>query len=232
MPAEFTKKPIASAATLGDRLRALREEMRATPEDVEATTGVPVKYILALEAGEYAALPGDVYIRTYLRKYAHYLEVNEESVLRRYDGEQRAHRLDLASAKTLTSPVHRSAKRRLVIEPKLLRRIGFAVVALAALTYLGFAVARIAKPPALNVDAPADNLTVSDERLTVQGRTERETRVLVNGEEVTVDRSGQFEAKVNLRPGVNTLEITAVKKNGKSSTVTRSVRLTAEAPSS
>lgn len=222
MTSVFRKKPIVSAQTLGDRLRELREERGATVEDVVAATEVPVKYLEAIETGRYADFPGEVYLESYLKRYAKFLELNEETILRRYADERRAFRT-LPSAKRAPGPAVRPTERQLVIEPKLLRRAAILLMILGVLVYLGLEVRRVTNSPKLIIDQPPEGLTVSEERLTIKGNTDRETRVLLNGSEISVDRNGNFEEAIDLRPGLNTLRLTAVKKNGKERTVSRSV---------
>jgi len=73
--------------TLGDLLREARECKGATLADVEAFTKIRKKHLQALEEGEYARLPPQVYVRGFLRGLAAYLELDADSVLARYSEE-------------------------------------------------------------------------------------------------------------------------------------------------
>lgn len=70
----------------GDMLRLARES-RGVPLDEAATdTRIRIEYLTALEAGNFAELPGDVYTRGFLRNYAVYLGIEPAAVIAAYEG--------------------------------------------------------------------------------------------------------------------------------------------------
>jgi len=64
-------------------LRARREAMGATLAEAEAATRIRQKYLAALEAEEWALLPGEVVGRGFLRNYAAYLGLEPTEILER-----------------------------------------------------------------------------------------------------------------------------------------------------
>ncbi|HEY3475759.1 MAG TPA: helix-turn-helix domain-containing protein, partial [Anaerolineales bacterium] len=67
--------------TIGQRLKAEREEQRLTLEKVFEATRIRVQYLQALEADDFSVMPSPVQARGYLRNYAEYLGFDVEQVL-------------------------------------------------------------------------------------------------------------------------------------------------------
>lgn len=74
---------------LGQWLRETRENKKLSLEQVEEATRIRCKFLQALEAGDYAALPTPVHVRGFLRNYAQYLGLDVDEVLARYEDETR-----------------------------------------------------------------------------------------------------------------------------------------------
>src|ERR671939_511128 len=68
--------------TIGQRLKAEREEQRLTLEKVFEATRIRVQYLQALEADDLSVMPSPVQARGYLRNYAEYLGFDVERILR------------------------------------------------------------------------------------------------------------------------------------------------------
>lgn len=69
----------------GDDLRKSRERQGLTVEAISQTTKVSQKHIRALEAGEFAELPGGVFRRGFVRSYVGALGLEEVGWMRRFD---------------------------------------------------------------------------------------------------------------------------------------------------
>ncbi len=72
---------------LGIWLRRTRETRQITLADAEKALRIRRRYLQALEMGDYAALPGEIQARGFLRNYARYLNLPVEEALARYDAE-------------------------------------------------------------------------------------------------------------------------------------------------
>jgi cytoskeletal protein RodZ len=69
---------------VGDILRKERITRRIALETIAKDLKLNVKYIKALEANEYNALPAEPYIRVYFRSLAKYLMLDPEEILKRF----------------------------------------------------------------------------------------------------------------------------------------------------
>src|SRR5688500_15754301 len=68
--------------TIGQKLKAVREEKRLTFEKVFEDIRIRVTYLQALEADDLSVMPSPVQARGYLRNYAQYLELDFDQLLR------------------------------------------------------------------------------------------------------------------------------------------------------
>ncbi len=211
----FDAKPLFTTATLGERLREVRQEARVSVEAAAQATGVSVHHLEALEAGRYEALPGDVYTRAFLRRYARYLKLNEDRVLESYEAERSV----VGTEERRLPPPHRLPSGMTVTI--LARRTILVLIIAGIVGYLGWEVGKILAPPTLTIESPATSGLTKEQTLEVRGQTDPEAAVAINGQAVFVNEQGRFTEVVILTPGRNTIIVTAAKKRGQRSTESR-----------
>lgn len=73
---------------LGKRLRLAREQLGVSVEELAEATRIEPKYLLAMELGEFDKLPGPIYIRSYLRTYAIYLNLDPRGIVKLYQDQK------------------------------------------------------------------------------------------------------------------------------------------------
>jgi hypothetical protein len=109
---------------IGNSLREARERQGLGYPEIELATKIRAKYIRALEEEDFTSLPGDAYIRGFLRTYADYLGLDGEIYVDEY-----ASRF-ITSWRDELPP--RPERRRLRRERPLPRRTVLVVLAVAA----------------------------------------------------------------------------------------------------
>lgn len=62
--------------SLGEMLQAEREKKGLTLKDVENATNIRALYLEAIEQGNYAVSPGEVFLKGFIRNYANFLGLN------------------------------------------------------------------------------------------------------------------------------------------------------------
>jgi cytoskeletal protein RodZ len=104
-----TDSPIKHEPTserVGDIIRKERITRRIALETIAKDLKLNVKYIKALEANEYNALPAEPYIRVYFRSLAKYLMLDPEEILKRFYEERgippEEYKKDTSSKLTIT----------------------------------------------------------------------------------------------------------------------------------
>ncbi|MBP2654945.1 MAG: putative transcriptional regulator [Firmicutes bacterium] len=70
--------------TVGKILRTEREKQGLSLKDIEKGTSIRSLYIQAIEDDEYQALPGEVYLKGFLRNYANFLGLDQQEILNIY----------------------------------------------------------------------------------------------------------------------------------------------------
>ena len=69
---------------IGETLREARMRRRIDMADVETATKIRAKYLRALESEEWELLPGPTFVKTFLRTYADYLELDSRLLVEEY----------------------------------------------------------------------------------------------------------------------------------------------------
>ncbi len=75
---------------LGDYLRGKREESGLSLKELSEKTRIRLEYLKALESGEYGRIPGEVFVRGYIREYLRCLSTDPEEALSIYESEKPA----------------------------------------------------------------------------------------------------------------------------------------------
>jgi cytoskeletal protein RodZ len=97
-----------NVGVIGDTLSEARTRRAVDLEEVHAATGIRPRYLEAIEQEDWDALPEEFYARSFIRKYARYLEVDPDPLVdeyrRRQGGPQRG--------EAPTTPFARTSSRR------------------------------------------------------------------------------------------------------------------------
>src|SRR5215210_7126199 len=118
---------------IGETLREARMRRRIDMAEVETATKIRAKYLRALESEEWDLLPGPTFVKTFLRTYAEYLELDARLLVEEYK-----QRFERPAGLDITPLNLRNQRRRRRVAP----RIGpgvvvvLGVVALVAALYL------------------------------------------------------------------------------------------------
>jgi cytoskeleton protein RodZ len=112
---------------IGETLREARMRRRIDMSDVEAATKIRAKYLRALESEEWDLLPGPTFVKTFLRTYADYLELDSRLLVEEYK-----QRYERPAGMDLTPLNLRSQRRRRRMAPS----IGPGVVVLLGIALL------------------------------------------------------------------------------------------------
>lgn len=214
----FCLKNLESSLRVGERLKKAREQQNLDLEDIYQKTRIPLKYLEAIECARFKELPqAKAHRLAYVREYAEALNLHPASFLFQFSQES-----DL----TNYAPAH--PHRALKLWPmnslsNIFRNAAIAILLIGFIGYLSWQVNGILQPPKLTVFTPADGFISNKLTALVQGETEKEVRLTVNGKDIMPNDRGKFEIPVDLSNGVNTITISAIKKHGKVTTVTRHV---------
>jgi cytoskeletal protein RodZ len=178
----FQAKEISNPPRLSERLKNSREARGLSLSQVAKDTNIGVKYLEALEAGDYQKLPGEVYAKSFLKAYTKYLGLKSEDFLESFRTEHNIYTKTKSDYSfDAKKPVERVAASQLLVTPKLARGIIVGLLALLCLIYLGSKVSKIMSPPFLIIEQPADQLVTQQSFIEVSGRVGAESTLEING---------------------------------------------------
>lgn len=71
-------------ADIGEKLKSAREAKGLSIEDIEKATKIQSRYLTAIEKNEFDKLPGDFYVRAFIRQYAQVVGLDGKELLSDY----------------------------------------------------------------------------------------------------------------------------------------------------
>lgn len=227
MNPHFRLKKIPHPQTLAQILTQARKKRGYSLSEIEKKTKIRAKYLQALEEGRYGELPADVYTKGFLKIYCQVLGLPLSKILSLYSRERG---IQKSIKKTEEPQLPRYlAKPKVIITPRTLIIGGGGLAFLLILGYIWYQFSSLTGSPNLKIEYPPDNLRVSEDTLTIEGKTDPGTEVYIDGQKIIgLNPDGSFKSMYSLQPGLNTIEIVAKNKMGSSTKVLR--RILAELP--
>jgi cytoskeletal protein RodZ len=223
----------AEKSAVGEKLRGAREVRGVDLFRVERDTKIRTKFLSAMESGDFADLPGDVYTRGFLRNYATYLGLDADEI----EDEWRAEAGTVAPLKQIiVGPQPLTMRRKVVFERSHVVIGIVAAVVLIVASYFGFQLTRYLSYPTLSVASAGASpviVGIGDTQYVLTGVATPNTTVLIswNGQDPTTviaDDSGHWLYHAILQAGSNQFDITA--KNLDTNHASTTVRLIVMVP--
>lgn len=115
-------------ATIGEELRRERTRRGMSIKDAEQVLHIRTAYLEALEEDDYKIIPGDVYVKGFIRNYANFLELDGQKMVNAYKeliGEEiitRVRPMAKERKQNKLSPSEEKIHRRLTYEGRKARR--------------------------------------------------------------------------------------------------------------
>lgn len=72
---------------LGNRLKEARVAKGLSLDDLQSMTKIQKRYLIGIEEGNYASMPGNFYVRAFIKQYAEALSLNPDEIFETYKGE-------------------------------------------------------------------------------------------------------------------------------------------------
>lgn len=219
----FTKKSVGTL-TLGEKLKKLREDRRISLNDISRLTKIQVKYLESLEKGDYDSLPADVYTRGFLKSYADFFGLDERIFLKLYEKEKGI-KMNLEKNKkdppAKKKPVNISS---FVFTPKKIVTLAVIVLILFGAFLLYREIGTFSSAPRLVILSPKDNSETNSNSIHVEGITDKDATLFINGQPILVGDDGKFVENLALQFGVNSINIKAVNRFEKEASNTLTIK--------
>ncbi len=214
-----SKKIFLDSESVAEQLRNTRLAKNLEIEDVAKKLNINLKYLKALEEGEYNELPIGIYGKNYLREYAQFLGLDYSKLLKTFSSKENISQIE--RGEIFSKQVVKG--HYFLTTPKIIRNIVIVLIIAVCFIYLGYYLQNVISPPKLIINNPVENYITSNYLLTVIGLTDPGSKVIINGSQVLSDSQGVFSKEINLKKGINIISITAEKRLGRKSTVVRQV---------
>ena len=200
-------------------LKSLLEEAlnlrNVSLEKLSEMTGVPERYIWAIQSMEIEKLPPLPYVRGYLKKISSVLNLNHDEIWDLYKKELTRN----TSGKFDLLPSNRFAIEHLSKTTMVSAGVGILLV-----IYLLTALPRLLGTPNLEVTNPAEAVSATSENpFLLSGSLDKKDKLTINGEEMAIGADDTFSKSYALQPGLNTIEFKASRLLGKEKVVLRQI---------
>jgi cytoskeletal protein RodZ len=221
----FQKKEIIPTTTFGEKLKKERISKDLSIERVSRKINISEEYLNAIEQGDFEKLPGEVYIKNFLKSYSGFLNLDFEKILKEYEIQKNIHQIvKKTNIETFGKKTEKTSKRWYsFITFNLLKNLALFLLIAASLAFLGFKINNIVAPPELIILKPDNNLITKNNYIEIAGQTETRANVEINGQNVVVNPDGSFSDMLNLQYGLNVIKITSEKKYSKEAVVDRKI---------
>jgi len=215
----FIQKKLPSGKNLSAIIRAERLSRQLSLEQVALETAITFKYLKALEEGNYNLLPGEVYVKQFIKKLSDFFKLNQQFLIKIYQEEKQNQDLLIKVA----SSIPKNYLRKNFFDPKMINRIVIGCLIIIFIGYIAWEVKNIFTPPVLTIAAPVNQSVTTESSITIKGQTEPETTVLINNQEILTQSDGSFSQSVDLTIGLNVFKISASKKRSQAATMDISI---------
>lgn len=213
----FCFKKIAPAEKICCQIKKIREEKKITLEQASKDTKISIKYLTAIEECRFSDLPRTrVHRKAYIKKYGKYLGLNENNLSNKFNAEE-----GLDSIKNKQTDITKTLQTESI--SIWLRNALTGIFVILFLVYAIWQIQGILQPPKLIVYSPPEGFVTTAMSILVEGNTNKENKVMVNGQEIMVGNDGHFSGQIDLSKGINTINIVASKKHGKTTSITRNI---------
>lgn len=206
--------------TAGQILKENRIKKEVNLNDVARETKIRKPYLLALEENNYQSLPSVATIKGFIRNYAQFLGLEPERVVTVFKRDYRR-----VQEQKAIFPSSADLNKQFKWSPKKTLILVVALFILAFLTYLVYQYHGLLGKPRLEVTSPEDNQQITEEQIIVEGKTNPDNSVAINGSLTQLNEQGKFSYRLRLVSGENKIVIEATNRLGRKARQTRTVYL-------
>ncbi len=211
------------ADSVGALLKKARLDLGCSRSEAAARMKVPERYVSAFEENDFGRLPDDVYTRIYLKVYCRFLGLDTATTMKLYRQERTRSLAAKAEPAEKRHPAVHIPATQMIATPNLIRTALLVATVAGLAVYLWWAVGNIIRPPQITLWSPRDGLVTPDHSVTIEGQTEKEVSLQINGKTVAPDTQGNFRDSLDLQAGLNVITVIGAKKHSREMILTRRI---------
>jgi len=209
--------------TCGSYLKYIREQKNISLNKVSEDLNIIKDVLEKIEQDRYDKLPPKAYLKGIIKKYAHYLNINEDFILNLY---LKSNGRQLTSGKNDVLPKNRFETKRLKVLKtieKIIGRLLEYLIIIVVIFYILFELSQFVLPAQIEILFPPNNFTTNQANLEIKGIVKRTKQLYFQEREIPLRGDNQFQEEVILKPGVNTFQFKAINALGKETLLERKV---------
>jgi len=126
-------RKVLRLSELGNHLKQARLEKNYSLDDLQRITKIQKRYLVGIEEGNYAVMPGNFYVRAFIKQYAEAVGLDSEELFEQFNNEiPNTYDDDLPDLSRIRThqQVPKSASKFLEVLPRVLMVTGILVVAI------------------------------------------------------------------------------------------------------
>ncbi len=215
----FKKKNITETKRVCLRLKQTREQKKISLKELAEKTKINIEHLRALEECRFKDIGHNTtYQKHFVKKYVEALGQDASPFLSQFSDEELSYK-DLK----IKHPHAGYKKHYFSNIPQAFRYGVVVILVLLVSLYLGNQIRNTLQPPLLTLTTPQDGFITENNTVNVEGITNPEVTVTINGEIIISNEIGNFSEEIALTPGINTITVEAAKKHGKTNKQTRNI---------
>jgi len=206
---------------IGVQFQEERKKQNLTLEEIARTTKIREEFLSAIERGDYKKLPSAAYAHGFVSNYAKFLGLSVEKSLalfrREFDEKKSVEILPkgLASGGEFSLPKFRIGRSAILIS----------IIFIIVVAFLFFQYRSAFFNPSLKVDTPAENQTINSLSVVVSGRTDSNSTLSIDNEQVSINSDGRFKKEITVFPGRTSITLQVENKFGRMTILKRTIKV-------
>lgn len=205
----------------GAALRAMRKASNTTLSELEAKTKIRRCYLEAFELEEFDKLPDPIYSRNFLKRYVCALGGDETYFLQWFN--ECSGRCDFLKGRNV--PTQQTRIKTLFSLGRMIKIGVVSLCVMASVGYIGWQLQGLLAAPEILVFEPMDGYVTDEAQLAINGRTDQQVNITINGTRVLLNQDGSFDTNIHLERGLNIIRIEGAKRYSKEAKIYRRVIL-------
>ncbi|OGE85531.1 MAG: hypothetical protein A3J48_00235 [Candidatus Doudnabacteria bacterium RIFCSPHIGHO2_02_FULL_46_11] len=206
---------------LSELLRYKRLSASFSLEDIEAKTGIKLKNLKALEAGNFHDLPAPVYVQGYLKTLCKIYGLEFSKTISLYQEEENLRKHTQTDSAALQPQA--LSGNTISLTPKNLATASMGLVFTAIAIYMLTQIGHVTAAPSLQLQHPEEGLKISQNFIEVTGKTEPGSTLSINNQAIPLGNDGTFKQIIYLDLGENQIVVRAANRFSKYTEVSRRI---------
>ena len=207
--------------TAGELLKEARLKSKLTFAQIERSTKIPVKTLVAIEKSQFKQLPSFAYIKGLIQNYAKTVNLDTRKIIaifkRDYDNQTVKKIIPKGVVKPLNSRFNPTQKTKTIL--------GLSLVTLLFVIYLSLSLLNLNQPPKLEIFKPENGQELSNPVL-IKGKTNHDATLTLNGKTINLESDGNFTTVFNGPIGTHELKIKSTSRRNKFTQTSRHIIIT------